>query len=54
MNSGHPMRILQETVDATHLSGIAAFGGFWAFVNGAFALTFGANVLYFAFGECQT
>ncbi|KAJ7819659.1 hypothetical protein B0H13DRAFT_1921611 [Mycena leptocephala] len=34
------------------LSGIARLVVL-GFVNGAFALTFGANVLYFAFGECQ-
>jgi hypothetical protein len=32
-------------------SGLATFGGFWTFVNGAFALFFGANVVYFAFGK---
>jgi hypothetical protein len=54
MNYPFPYKVLQETADATPISGIATFGGFWAFVNGVFALTFGANVLYFAFGECQT
>ncbi|KAJ7864637.1 hypothetical protein B0H14DRAFT_3443458 [Mycena olivaceomarginata] len=44
-------RLLRETVDATALSGIATFGGFWTFLNGAFALFFGANVLYFMFGR---
>ncbi|KAJ6467342.1 hypothetical protein C8R45DRAFT_938689 [Mycena sanguinolenta] len=41
--AGAPIRYLRETADATFLSGIATFGGFWAFVNGAFALFFGAN-----------
>ncbi|KAJ7858013.1 hypothetical protein B0H14DRAFT_2749870 [Mycena olivaceomarginata] len=44
-------RLLRETVEATALSGIATFGGFWTFLNGAFALFFGANVLYFMFGR---
>ncbi|KAJ6514154.1 hypothetical protein DFH09DRAFT_1099710 [Mycena vulgaris] len=44
-------KFLEETVDASALSGIATFGGFWTFVNGSFALLFGANVLYFAFGK---
>jgi hypothetical protein len=44
-------RFTQETIDNTILSGIAAFGGFWTFVNGTFALIFGANVLYFAYGK---
>ncbi|KAJ7105687.1 hypothetical protein C8R44DRAFT_806662, partial [Mycena epipterygia] len=43
--------VLQETVDASTLSGIATFGGFWTFVNGTFALIFGANVVYFLFGR---
>ncbi|KAJ7812255.1 hypothetical protein B0H14DRAFT_2857433 [Mycena olivaceomarginata] len=44
-------RLLQDTVDTTALTGIATFGGFWTFLNGAFALFFGANVLYFLFGR---
>ncbi|KAJ6569051.1 hypothetical protein B0H19DRAFT_1373388 [Mycena capillaripes] len=30
---------------------VATFGGFWTFLNGTFALFFGANVIYFAFGR---
>ncbi|KAJ7453870.1 hypothetical protein FB451DRAFT_1519350 [Mycena latifolia] len=48
---GYATEFVQETVDATALSGVATFGGFWTFLNGAFALLFGANVIYFAFGE---
>ncbi|KAF7365966.1 Short-chain dehydrogenase/reductase family protein [Mycena venus] len=44
-------RHLQEAVDSTVLGGIANFGGFWTFVNGVFAIFFGANVLYFALGR---
>ncbi|KAJ7474053.1 hypothetical protein FB451DRAFT_1558305 [Mycena latifolia] len=44
-------RLLQDTADATVLSGIASFGGLWTFINSAFALVFGANVVYFAFGQ---
>ncbi|KAJ6543081.1 hypothetical protein B0H19DRAFT_1239217 [Mycena capillaripes] len=44
-------RLLQDTVDATAITGIATFGGFWTFLNGAFALFFGANVIYFMFGR---
>jgi hypothetical protein len=47
-------RHLQEAVDSTVLGGIANFGGFWTFVNGVFAILFGANVLYFALGESTT
>ncbi|KAJ7881489.1 hypothetical protein B0H14DRAFT_3760356 [Mycena olivaceomarginata] len=46
-----PFKFLQDTADASPLSGIATFGGFWTFVNGAFALFFGANVVYFMFGR---
>ncbi|KAJ7908968.1 hypothetical protein B0H13DRAFT_2273065 [Mycena leptocephala] len=41
----------QDAVDATPLSGVSTLGGFWTFVNGAFVLFFGANVIYFAFGR---
>ncbi|KAJ7128309.1 hypothetical protein C8R44DRAFT_873034 [Mycena epipterygia] len=44
-------KLLQDTMDASPLSGISALGGFWSFVNGAFTLIFGANVVYFAFGR---
>ncbi|KAK6977154.1 hypothetical protein R3P38DRAFT_3476306 [Favolaschia claudopus] len=47
--SPYVTRILQETIDDTALSGISTFGGFWTFLNGAFALFFGAHVLYFMF-----
>ncbi|KAJ7807342.1 hypothetical protein B0H14DRAFT_3881958 [Mycena olivaceomarginata] len=46
-----PFKFLQDTADTSPLSGIATFGGFWTFVNGAFALFFGANVVYFMFGR---
>ncbi|KAJ6491190.1 hypothetical protein C8R45DRAFT_1138267 [Mycena sanguinolenta] len=46
-----PVKFFRDTADASFLSGIATFGGFWTFVNGAFALFFGANVIYFAFGR---
>ncbi|KAJ7858008.1 hypothetical protein B0H14DRAFT_3864521 [Mycena olivaceomarginata] len=45
-----PFKFLQDTADASYLSGIATFGGFWTFVNGTFALLFGTNVIYFMFG----
>ncbi|KAJ7711344.1 hypothetical protein B0H14DRAFT_3021088 [Mycena olivaceomarginata] len=44
-----PAEIVQDYTDASILNGIATFGGFWTFVNGAFAMVFGANVLYFLF-----
>ncbi|KAJ7663056.1 hypothetical protein B0H14DRAFT_1069345 [Mycena olivaceomarginata] len=44
-------KLLEDAMDASPLSGISMLGGFWTFVNGAFALIFGANVIYFAFGR---
>ncbi|KAJ7090697.1 hypothetical protein C8R44DRAFT_891861 [Mycena epipterygia] len=41
--SAYATKVLQDTVDVTAISGIATFGGFWTFVNGTFALFFGAN-----------
>lgn len=38
-------------MDVSALSGISTFGGVWTFVNGLFALLFGANIMYFAFGK---
>ncbi|KAJ7636590.1 hypothetical protein FB45DRAFT_1138332 [Roridomyces roridus] len=45
------MQVLQDTISNTAFSGIATVGGFWTSANGAFALLFGANVIYFAFGR---
>ncbi|KAJ7764925.1 hypothetical protein B0H16DRAFT_1687645 [Mycena metata] len=44
-------KLFIDTADATVLNGVSTFGGFWTFLNGAFALFFGANILYFAFGR---
>ncbi|KAK7030139.1 hypothetical protein R3P38DRAFT_3189093 [Favolaschia claudopus] len=44
-------RWLKDTIDSTALNGISNFGGFWTFLNGAFALFFGASILYFMFGR---
>ncbi|KAJ7703860.1 hypothetical protein B0H16DRAFT_1482758 [Mycena metata] len=48
---GTATKLLQDTAAATVLSGIASFGGLWTFINTVFALLFGANVVYFAFGH---
>ncbi|KAJ6588322.1 hypothetical protein B0H19DRAFT_203264 [Mycena capillaripes] len=45
----YPLEIVQDYVDASVLNGLATLGGFWTFVNGAFAMVFGANLLYFLF-----
>ncbi|KAJ7112843.1 hypothetical protein C8R43DRAFT_1040290 [Mycena crocata] len=42
-------RIVEDYTDASVLSGLASLGGFWAFINGAIALFFGADLLYFVF-----
>jgi hypothetical protein len=44
-------KLEQDSSDVSPLSGLSTFGGFWTFVNGAFALFFGANVVYFALGK---
>ncbi|KAJ7684092.1 hypothetical protein DFH06DRAFT_1288514 [Mycena polygramma] len=44
-------KLEQDSSDVSLLSGLSTFGGFWTFVNGAFALFFGANVIYFALGR---
>ncbi|KAF7362522.1 Short-chain dehydrogenase/reductase family protein [Mycena venus] len=44
-------QLTHDVSDVSALSGLSTFGGFWTFVNGAFALLFGANVIYFAFGR---
>jgi hypothetical protein len=43
---------VQDYTDASILNGIATFGGFWTFMDGAFAILFGANILYFLYGGC--
>ncbi|KAJ7288692.1 hypothetical protein C8J57DRAFT_521449 [Mycena rebaudengoi] len=40
---------LQEYTENSTLTGVATVGGFWTFVNGTFAMFFGANVIYFLF-----
>ncbi|KAJ7586988.1 hypothetical protein C8J56DRAFT_1083094 [Mycena floridula] len=47
--NGDPTRVVQDYSDTSVLGGFAAFGGFWTFVNGTFAMVFGANLLYFLF-----
>ncbi|KAJ6588396.1 hypothetical protein B0H19DRAFT_1099127 [Mycena capillaripes] len=48
---GDVSSIVQDYADASVLNGLATFGGFWTFVNGAFAMVFGANILYFSSGD---
>ncbi|KAJ7187000.1 hypothetical protein C8R46DRAFT_1058561 [Mycena filopes] len=47
----YPTSRFTDIAVSTSVAGIATLGGFWTFVNGAFTLIFGANVLYFAFGR---
>ncbi|KAJ7112842.1 hypothetical protein C8R43DRAFT_961702 [Mycena crocata] len=44
-----PTAIVEDYTDASVLAGLASLGGFWAFINGAIALFFGADLLYFVF-----
>ncbi|KAJ7629291.1 hypothetical protein B0H17DRAFT_1150674 [Mycena rosella] len=45
----YPTTYTQESVDTSAPNGVATFGGLWTFLTCAFALLFGANVLYSAF-----
>lgn len=46
-----PVKFVQEYIETSAIAGLATIGGFWTFVNGAFTLLFGTNVLYFLIGE---
>ncbi|KAJ6480390.1 hypothetical protein C8R45DRAFT_1155415 [Mycena sanguinolenta] len=46
-----PVSFVQQYIETSALDGMSTMGGFWTFVNGAFALLFGANVLYFLLGR---
>ncbi|KAJ6544379.1 hypothetical protein B0H19DRAFT_1309812 [Mycena capillaripes] len=41
--------IVQDYADASFLNGFASFGGLWTFLNGAFSMLFGAEIVYFLF-----
>ncbi|KAJ7330952.1 hypothetical protein DFH08DRAFT_815036 [Mycena albidolilacea] len=43
--------VVQDYPDAFILNSIATFGEFWIFMDGAFAILFGANILYFLYGS---
>ncbi|KAK7014032.1 short-chain dehydrogenase/reductase family protein [Favolaschia claudopus] len=49
--SGIPVKAIEEYTEFSALGGFATVGGLWTFINGAFSLFFGANVLYFLFGH---
>jgi hypothetical protein len=49
-----PTKFIQEYTESSALGGFATVGGLWTFINGAFALFFGANMLYFGFGTRNT
>ncbi|KAJ7750966.1 hypothetical protein DFH07DRAFT_543014 [Mycena maculata] len=46
-----PSRVVEDFSNASMLGGLAQLGGFWTTTNGAFAMFFGANLLYFLFSE---
>jgi hypothetical protein len=46
-----PTKFIQEYTESSAVGGLATVGGLWTFINGAFALFFGANIIYFLFGE---
>ncbi|KAJ6497354.1 hypothetical protein C8R45DRAFT_1093745 [Mycena sanguinolenta] len=45
------IKLQQDSLDITPLSGFSTFGGLWTFVEGVFVLFFGANMMYFALGR---
>ncbi|KAF7337327.1 Short-chain dehydrogenase/reductase family protein [Mycena sanguinolenta] len=47
----YAIKLQQDSLDITLLSGLSTFGGFWTSIEGVFILLFGANVLYFALGR---
>ncbi|KAF7354185.1 Short-chain dehydrogenase/reductase family protein [Mycena venus] len=47
----NPVRFIQQSTENDAIAGIGTMGGFWAFLNGAFVLFFGANIMYFLFGS---
>lgn len=49
-----PTKFIQDYTNTSVFDGASALGGLWTFVNGAFVLFFGANVMYFAFGKRTT
>jgi hypothetical protein len=44
-------KILRDYEEHTVLTGFAALGGFWTFINGLFAIIFGGSLLFFLFGS---
>ncbi|KAJ6497356.1 hypothetical protein C8R45DRAFT_125323 [Mycena sanguinolenta] len=47
----YAIKLQQDSLDTTLLSGLSTFGGFWTTIEGIFVLLFGANVMYFAMGR---
>ncbi|KAJ7443145.1 hypothetical protein FB451DRAFT_1413845 [Mycena latifolia] len=47
----HPTRFLQDYLTDSPPRGLATVSGLWTLVNGAFALMFGATILYFLLGS---
>jgi hypothetical protein len=47
----NPVKFVQQNTENDAIAGIAAMGGLWTFLNGAFVLFFGANVMYFLLGR---
>ncbi|KAJ6575843.1 hypothetical protein B0H10DRAFT_2199224 [Mycena sp. CBHHK59/15] len=49
-----PAKLVQDYTEQSALTGVATFGGLWTFVNGTFAMFFGANILYFLFSKYKS
>jgi len=42
---------VEEYREKSVLGGFAAVGGFWTFINGAFAVIFGSSLMFILFGR---
>ncbi|KAJ7077672.1 hypothetical protein B0H15DRAFT_1003432 [Mycena belliarum] len=47
--SVNPWRFVQDYLTVSSITGLAALGGMWTFVDGIFAFIFGAKIFYFLF-----
>jgi hypothetical protein len=50
-DGGEETEIIEDTVDSSVISGFAAAGGLWTFINGLFIIIFGGSILFFSFGK---
>ncbi|KAJ7820814.1 hypothetical protein B0H14DRAFT_3472001 [Mycena olivaceomarginata] len=46
-----PTKFIEDYAGTTVIAGLSTVGGFWTLLDAAFALIFGASILYFAFAK---